>query len=91
MMVVAALIVPLPASVKLPPLWMSIVQPLQLRVSPLIGFGIALLTIKTVGVPLVSAAESPVAHPGKPPAGLQTAPDVSVQLPNGGGALDVTL
>jgi hypothetical protein len=50
-----------------------------------------LLMMRTVDVPFVSAAESPVAQPGKPPAGDHTAPDVSVQFPIGGGALDVTV
>src|ERR1700744_2485676 len=70
---------------------MSMVQPGQLRVRPTIGFGMALLMISVVGDPFVSAAELPVAQPGKPPGGDQRAPVVSVQFPIGGGALDVTV
>jgi hypothetical protein len=70
---------------------MSMVHPGQFRVRPMIGFGMTLLMMRVVGVPFVSAAVSPGAHPGKPPDGDQSAPEVSVQKPMGGGALDVTL
>ena len=91
MIVDELLIEPGPARVSDPPDWMSIVQPGQLRVSPMIGLGIALLMISVVGLALRSAAVSPGAQPGKPPFGVQTAPLVSVQLPIGGGAEEVTV
>src|SRR5213078_3035650 len=69
---------------------MSIAQPGQFRVSPMIGFGMELLMMRVVGVPFVSAAVSPGAHPGKPPDCCQT-PEVLVQFPIGGGPLDVTV
>src|SRR6476469_1091879 len=70
---------------------MSITQPLQPRLRLMRGLGMALLMISVVGVAFRSWAESPGAHPGNPPAGVQTAPLVSVQLPIGGGAEEVTL
>jgi hypothetical protein len=55
----------------------------------MIGFGIALLTTIVVGEAFVSEALSPGAHPGNPPPGVQR-PEVSVQFPLAGGALEVT-
>src|SRR5262249_37730296 len=80
-----------PARVRLPPAWMSSVQPGQLRFMPMIGLGMALLMMSVVGVGLRSWATSPGAQPGNPPGGVQTAAEVSVKNPIGGGALEVTL
>src|ERR1043165_8837507 len=91
MIVEELLIKPPPASVRLPPDWMSMVQPGQEKLRPMIGFGIAELMMSVVGDAFRSFAASPGAHPGKPPGGSQTAPVVSVQFPMGGGALEVTL
>src|SRR5947199_243468 len=66
------------------------VQPLQPRFSPMIGLGMTLSTMSSVGDAFVSAALSPGAQPGKPPVGDHT-PAVLVQFPIGGGALPVTL
>src|SRR4051812_17639911 len=82
-------IVPAPASVSEPPETISISHPLQERLRPAMGFGTALLTVKMVGEAFVSVAVSPVAQPGKPPLGVQSAPLLSAQLPVG-GALPVT-
>src|SRR5947199_7256041 len=91
-MIVAELLTePVPARMSDPQDWMSTVQPGQLRLRPMIGLGITLSMISVVGEPLTSAAASPAAQPGNPPDGVQTAPLVSVQLPDGGGAVDVTL
>src|SRR5258707_15310509 len=69
---------------------MSMTQPLQARLSPMIGLGMVLLTMMVVGEAFVSEALSPGAQPGKPPDGVQS-PEVSVQFALGGGALAVTV
>src|SRR5258706_10860274 len=69
---------------------MSITQPLQARLRPMMGLGMELSTMIVVGEAFVSEALSPGAQPGKPPLGTQS-PEVSVQFAEAGGALAVTL
>src|SRR5215831_17737198 len=86
-----ARLLPPPESVKLPPGSISIVLPLELKMMLVNAFGIALFIIIVDGIRLLSDALSPAAQPGKPPGGVQSAPEVSVQKPKGGGADEVTL
>src|SRR5437762_2938450 len=69
---------------------MLITLPGLLKFSPMIGFGIVLLTKTVVGEAFRSTAPSPGAHPGKPPLGTHR-PAVCVQFADGGGALAVTV